>query len=109
MTDHTETKIRAGILGASGYTGGDLVRLLVRHPYVDIVFMTADRHAGKQMDTVFPHLFGLELPPLVSVDEIARQSGLPAGTVSAMLMELELTGEVARLPGGLVQRVASAR
>ena len=52
---------------------------------------------------------GLVSPTPVSVDEIARQSGLPAGTVSAMLMELELTGEVARLPGGLVQRVASAR
>lgn len=48
-------------------------------------------------------------PTPVSVDEIARQSGLPAGTVSAMLMELELTGEVARLPGGLVQRVAATR
>lgn len=51
---------------------------------------------------------GLVSPTPVSVDEIARQSGLPAGTVSAMLMEMELTGEVARLPGGLVQRVASA-
>lgn len=71
MEAQTETKIRAGILGASGYTGGDLVRLLVRHPFVEIAFMTADRHAGKNMDAVFPHLFGLELPPLVSVDEIA--------------------------------------
>ncbi|WP_417516077.1 N-acetyl-gamma-glutamyl-phosphate reductase [Minwuia sp.] len=71
MTDTQDRKIRVGILGASGYTGGDLVRLLVRHGAVDIVFMTADRHAGKQMDTVFPHLFGLELPPLVSVDELA--------------------------------------
>ena len=41
--------IKAGILGASGYTGGDLVRLLVRHPNVEISFMTADRHAGKQI------------------------------------------------------------
>ena len=52
---------------------------------------------------------GLVSPTPVSVDEIARQSGLPAGTVTAMLMELELAGEVARLPGGLVQRVASTR
>ncbi|GLK50987.1 DNA-processing protein DprA [Maricaulis virginensis] len=52
---------------------------------------------------------GLVSPTPVSVDEIARQSGLPAGTVSAMLMELELTGEVARLPGGLVQRVTATR
>ena len=52
---------------------------------------------------------GLVSPTPVSVDEIARQSGLPAGTVSAMLMEMELTGEVVRLPGGLIQRVATAR
>lgn len=44
-------------------------------------------------------------PTPVSVDEIARQSGLPTGTVTAMLMEMELSGEVARLSGGLVQRV----
>lgn len=71
MTEHTEQKIRVGILGASGYTGGDLVRLLVRHPRTEITFMTADRHAGKEMEQVFPHLFGLELPPLVNVEEIA--------------------------------------
>lgn len=44
-------------------------------------------------------------PTPVSIDEIARQSGLPAGTVAAMIMEMELTGEIARLPGGLVQQV----
>ncbi|PJK29127.1 N-acetyl-gamma-glutamyl-phosphate reductase [Minwuia thermotolerans] len=70
MSENAEKKIRIGILGASGYTGGDLVRLLVRHPFAEIAFMTADRHAGKSMDTVFPHLFGQELPPLISVDEI---------------------------------------
>lgn len=44
-------------------------------------------------------------PTPVSVDEIARQSGLPTGIVTAMLMEMELGGEVARLSGGLVQRI----
>ena len=67
---------------------------------------TPDTGDGDISDT--SRVRGLVSPTPVSIDEIARQSGLPAGTVSAMLMELELTGEVARLPGGLVQRIASA-
>ena len=63
-------KIRIGILGASGYTGAELLRLLVRHPAAEIAFLTAERHAGEPMETVFPHLFGNGLPIPVSVDEI---------------------------------------
>ena len=40
------TKKKIGILGASGYTGAELVRLLLRHPKVEIVLLTADRKAG---------------------------------------------------------------
>ena len=47
-------KAKIGILGASGYTGAELVRLLLRHPRVEIVLLTADRRAGKPMADVFP-------------------------------------------------------
>ena len=47
-------KAKIGILGASGYTGAELVRLLLRHPGVDIALLTADRRAGKPMSDVFP-------------------------------------------------------
>ncbi len=40
-------QLRIGILGASGYTGVELVRLLVRHPNASIALMTANSHAGK--------------------------------------------------------------
>ena len=88
--------IKAGILGASGYTGGDLVRLLVRHPNVEISFMTADRHAGKQIAEVFPHLIGLDLPKLVSIDEIDWPTadadvvfcGLPHGTTQNIVKQI---------------------
>ncbi|WP_321391914.1 N-acetyl-gamma-glutamyl-phosphate reductase [Emcibacter sp.] len=63
-------KIRAGILGASGYTGAELVRLLVLHPYVEIVLMTADRKAGQPIADVFPHLATANLPDLMAVDEV---------------------------------------
>jgi N-acetyl-gamma-glutamyl-phosphate reductase len=67
---HEEKTIRVGILGASGYTGAELIRLLVNHPNVEIVLLTADRHAGKSISAVFPHLFGLNLPNLVKIDEV---------------------------------------
>lgn len=64
------SKIRVGILGASGYTGADLVRLLVGHPYVEIVLMTAERKAGLPISQIFPHFHGLGLPDLISIDEV---------------------------------------
>ncbi|UTW57386.1 N-acetyl-gamma-glutamyl-phosphate reductase [Kordiimonas sp. SCSIO 12603] len=63
-------KIRVGILGASGYTGADLVRLLVAHPNVEIALLTAERKAGLPIAEVFPHLVGLDLPDLISINEI---------------------------------------
>ena len=45
-------KKKIGILGASGYTGAELVRLLLRHPRVEIVVLTADRRAGQLMGDV---------------------------------------------------------
>ena len=58
-------KIRIGVIGASGYTGADLVRLAARHPGVDIAVLTANTHAGKPVHEVFPHLGGLALPILI--------------------------------------------
>ena len=48
------TKAKIGVLGASGYTGGGLVRMLLRHPRVEIILLTAVRSAGKAMREVFP-------------------------------------------------------
>src|SRR6476469_5639942 len=55
-------KKKIGVLGASGYTGADAVRLLARHPTAEISVLTANTHAGKAMDEVFPHFFMLGLP-----------------------------------------------
>ncbi|HEU4661563.1 MAG TPA: N-acetyl-gamma-glutamyl-phosphate reductase [Pseudolabrys sp.] len=64
------TKARVGILGASGYTGGELVRLLLRHPRAEIAMLTAERRAGMQMREVFPQFFPYDLPKLVSIDGV---------------------------------------
>jgi N-acetyl-gamma-glutamyl-phosphate reductase len=58
------------ILGASGYTGAELVRLIATHPMMRIVAMTAERKAGLEMGAVFPHLRHLDLPSLVKIDEV---------------------------------------
>lgn len=61
---------KAIILGASGYTGAELVRLIATHPSIDIVALSADRKAGQSMAQVFPHLRHLDLPVLQKIDEI---------------------------------------
>ncbi len=63
-------KLRIAILGASGYTGAELVRLLSRHPHVRIVALTADRQAGKPASEVFPQLVLADLPTLTKIDEV---------------------------------------
>ena len=58
------------MLGASGYTGSELVRLLLRHPRVEIALLTADRRAGQEMRAVFPQFSPFKLPKLVSIEGI---------------------------------------
>jgi len=58
------------ILGASGYTGAELVRLIATHPGLEIAALGANSRAGQPMSAVFPHLRHLELPDLVTIDEI---------------------------------------
>ncbi len=61
---------RIAILGASGYTGAELVRLIATHPEMEIVALSADRKAGMAMAEVFPFLRHLTLPRLQKIDEI---------------------------------------
>ncbi len=58
------------ILGASGYTGAELVRLIATHPGMEIAALGANSKAGQSMAQVFPHLRHLDLPDLVTIDEI---------------------------------------
>ena len=87
-------RLRIAILGASGYTGADLSRLLVRHPASEIAVLTADRHAGKPIESVFPHLAGLGLPTMIKVDDArwddvdAVFCALPHGTTQEIVAAL---------------------
>ena len=50
--------IRVGILGAAGYTGGELIRLLINHPEVEIVFANSESNAGNRFADVHEGLIG---------------------------------------------------
>lgn len=89
-------KAKIAILGASGYTGAELVRLLLRHPRVEIALLTADRRAGQEMRTVFPQFSPFDLPKLVAIESIDwRTAGidlafcaLPHGTTQTVIKDL---------------------
>ncbi|PIB24833.1 N-acetyl-gamma-glutamyl-phosphate reductase [Amylibacter kogurei] len=82
------------ILGASGYTGAELVRLIATHPMMDIVALSGERKAGMEMRDVFPHLRHLDLPSLVKIEDIDFTDvdlcfcALPHATSQAVIKEL---------------------
>ncbi|WP_370303796.1 N-acetyl-gamma-glutamyl-phosphate reductase [Pseudooceanicola sp.] len=61
---------KIAILGASGYTGAELVRLIAGHPNLEIVALSGERKAGMTMAEVFPHLRHMDLPALCKIEEI---------------------------------------
>ncbi|MBL3565669.1 N-acetyl-gamma-glutamyl-phosphate reductase [Rhodovulum sulfidophilum] len=82
------------ILGASGYTGAELIRLIATHPDLRITALSGERKAGMAMAEVFPHLRHLNLPDLVKIDEIDFASvdlvfcALPHATSQAVIDKL---------------------
>src|SRR6266849_8714741 len=63
-------KAQIGVLGASGYTGAELLRLLVSHPRVEVTLLTADRKAGQEIGAIFPQFAHYSLPKLVAIDDV---------------------------------------
>ncbi len=57
------------VIGASGYTGAELIRILLNHPKVKIVSLIADSSAGKELSEAYPHLAHTGLPKLIKIEE----------------------------------------
>ena len=85
---------KIAILGASGYTGAELVRLIATHGDMKVAALTADRKAGQAMGEVFPHLRHLDLPALQRIEEVDFAGvdlvfcALPHATSQAVIAEL---------------------
>lgn len=94
--------VKVGILGASGYTGAELLRLLAQHPRAEVSVLTADRSAGKEMGAVYPQFafgaFGKSLPTLVRNEDVNWASAadlvfccLPHATTQDIIASLPLS------------------
>jgi N-acetyl-gamma-glutamyl-phosphate reductase len=89
-------KAKIGVLGASGYTGAELLRLLIPHPRVEIKLLTAERRAGKTMAEVFPQFAPYPLPTLTAIEAVDWSGlaldlvfcALPHGTTQEVIKNL---------------------
>lgn len=63
-------RLRIAVLGASGYTGADLIRLALGHPHIEITALAAGARAGATVADVWPHFASYALPPITSADAI---------------------------------------
>lgn len=89
-------KARIGVLGASGYTGAEALRLLLAHDQVEIGLLTADRRAGQEMRAVFRQFSPYDLPRLRAVEEVDWAAekldlvicGLPHATTQKVIKAL---------------------
>ncbi|MGH1350348.1 MAG: N-acetyl-gamma-glutamyl-phosphate reductase [Methyloligellaceae bacterium] len=87
-------KIKIAVIGASGYTGSDLIRLALCHPNIEIEALIAHSHAGNPVGDVFPHLAHFGLPDMVDISKVdwagidAAFCGLPHGTAQDIIAAL---------------------
>ena len=102
------------ILGASGYTGAELVRLIATHPRMRVAALSADRKAGMTMAEVFPFLRHLDLPILTKIEEIDFSKidlcfcALPHGTTQAVIAALPRDLKIVDLSADFRLRDAAA-
>jgi N-acetyl-gamma-glutamyl-phosphate reductase len=103
--------IRIAVAGASGYAGGELLRLIAGHPEFDLVAATAHSQAGQPVSAVHPQLAGLDLT-LAATDPVALADAdlvflaLPHGQSAALAATLPSTVKVVDL--GADHRLADA-
>src|SRR5580658_2890697 len=88
-------RVKVGILGATGYSGIEAVRLLAGHPFVELSVLTSEHYAGREVAEVYRHLAGIDLPPLeeLRIDVIKGRAEL----VFSCLQEKVATAMIAEL------------
>ena len=85
-------KISVSIIGGSGYTGGELLRLLLQHPYVAVKQVTSERFAGNMIKTIHPNLRSFPIK-FVSLKKLEKTDVLfvclPHGKSVGMIQDLQ--------------------
>lgn len=61
---------KAAVLGASGYTGAEAVRLILGHPRLELVALTGHSRAGQPLADIYPHFAGLDLPDITTWEDV---------------------------------------
>lgn len=67
--------MKATIVGATGYGGLELIRILNNHPYINIHSVVSNSYAGKAVEDVYPHLSGVNLPVLAAMNMETLEDG----------------------------------
>ncbi|MGW0507306.1 N-acetyl-gamma-glutamyl-phosphate reductase [Micromonospora sp. NPDC003241] len=94
--------IRVAVAGASGYAGGELLRLLAGHPEFELVAATAHSQAGQPLDTVHPQLTGMDLTFAATTPDVLADAdlvflALPHGESAALAARLPAQARVVDL------------
>lgn len=88
-------KVKAAIVGASGYSGEELVSLLARHPHVEVVALTSRQSAGKTVAKVFPKMAGSKLADAKFVEPSADQLASSGAAAAFLALPHGLAAEFA--------------
>ena len=90
--------LKVSIVGGSGYTGGDLLRILMFHPEVEIQQVTSERHAGKMVSNLHPNLRKICKHKFVPIEELEPCDvlflGLPHGHMMNRIEEFEKLADI---------------
>jgi [amino group carrier protein]-6-phospho-L-2-aminoadipate/5-phospho-L-glutamate reductase len=100
-------KTKVGIVGASGYTGGELLRLLLGHPQVEVILATSERHVGEYVYSTHP-----QLRKRTAMQFASRQAMPPCDVLFLALPHGEAQKEIeryAKLAGKIVDLSADFR
>ena len=62
--------LRISIIGASGYAGGELIRLLLRHPHAELAQVTSESHVGEYVYQVHPNLRKQTALQFTAIDQL---------------------------------------
>lgn len=95
--NQTNEKIKVGIIGATGYAGAELVRLLIHHPYAQITALSSVSFEGKKMSEVYPNLSEICDLPLEDADQLVSKcdvvfAALPHGLSEPLAQKCQETG-----------------